>query len=51
MSKEAEYLTAVAEYNKAKLNYYDARDAMTIAEKVYFEALQALHPTEKIIKP
>ena len=51
MNREAEYLKAVADYNKAKADYYEARDKMTIAEKVYFEALQALHPTERINKP
>jgi len=51
MGKQEEYLKAVADYNKAKLDFYDARDKMSIAEKVYFEALQALHPTSKIIKP
>ena len=51
MGKQEEYLEAVQKYNLAKIAFYDARDAMAVAEKVYFEALQALHPTEKINKP
>ena len=46
-----EFKKVEEEYNNAKLNFYEARKAFSIAEKVYFEALNEIDPTINVIKP